>query len=73
MKRDRLAIAEEKRNISSEVAFRSLSTPFPRLSVQSVKDHDGEQNAARGEGSRGWTLRTIRIEGAQGSLHKLPS
>ena len=37
----------------------------PQLHVQSEKDHNGEENDPRGVGPRGWTLNTIRVEGAR--------
>ena len=45
----------------------------PQLHVRSAKDHTGRETALRGVGLRGRTLKTIRTEGAPGSLHKLPS
>ena len=71
MKRDGLAVAVERRGISSGVALRHLSSP--RLHVQSARDHTGGETAPRGVGLRGQTLKTIRTEGAWGSPHKLPS
>ena len=50
MKRDGLAIAVERRGISSEIALRHLS--HPRLLVRSAKDHTGGETAARGVGLR---------------------
>ena len=71
VKRDGLAIAVERRGISSGTALRHLSRP--RLHVQSAKGHTGGETAPRGAGLRGLTLKTIRTEGARGSPHKLPS
>ena len=71
MKRDRLAIAVERRGISSGIDLRPLSRP--QLHVQSARDHTGGETALRGIGLRGLTLKTIRTGGAQGSPHKLPS
>ena len=45
----------------------------PRLQVRSAKDHAGEETALLCVGPRGWTLKTIGPEGAQGSSHKLLS
>ena len=39
---------------------------YPQLQVQSEKDHNGGENYPRGVGVRGWTLKSIRVEGAQG-------
>ena len=71
VKKDRLAITVERRGISSEVALRHLSCSL--LPVQSVKDHTGGETSLRGVGPRGQALKTIRIKGAHGSPHKLPS
>ena len=71
MKRDGLAITVERRGTSSRIALRHLSSP--RLHVRSAKDHTGRETAPRGVGLPGWTLKTIRTEGAWGSPHKLPS
>ena len=71
MKGDGLAIAVERRGISSGIALRPLSRP--RLHVRSARDHPGGEPAPRGGGLRGLTLKTIRTEGARGSPHKLPS
>ena len=60
-----------KEGTSSGIALRHLSRP--RLHVQSARDHTRGETAPRGIGFRGWTLKTIRTEGAQGSPHKLPS
>ena len=69
--KDGLALTVERRGTSSRIALRHLSRP--RLHVQSARDHTGGETAPRGVGFRGWTLKTIRTEGAQGSPHKLPS
>ena len=69
MKRDGLAITVERRGTSSGIALRHLSCP--RLHVRSAKDHTGRETAPRGVGLQGWTLKTIRTEGARGSPHKL--
>ena len=53
MKRDELVITVERRGISSRIALRHLS--HPRLHVQSVKDHSGEETALRDVGPRGWS------------------
>ena len=71
VKRDGLAITVERRVTSSGIALRHLSCP--RLHVRSAKDHIGRETAPRGVGLRGWTLKTIRTEGARGSPHKLLS
>ena len=71
MKRDGLAIAVERRGISSGIALRHLSRP--QLNVRSARDLTGRETAPRGVGLRGLTLKTIRTEGARGSPHKLPS
>ena len=71
MKRDGLAIAVERRGISSGIALRHLSCP--RLPVRSASDHTGGEAAPRGIGLRDLTLKTIRTEGARGFPHKLPS
>ena len=71
VKRDGLAITVERRGISSGIALRHLSCP--RLHVWSARDHTGGETAPRGVGFRGWTLKTIRTEGAQGSPQKLLS
>ena len=71
MKRGGLAVAVERRGISSGVALRPLSRP--RLLVRSAKDHPGGETAPRGVGLRGLTLKTIRTEVAWGSPHKLPA
>ena len=71
VKKDGLAITVEKRGTSSGIALRHLSRP--RLRVPSAKDHTGRETASRGVGFRGQTLKTIRIEGAQQSPHKLQS
>ena len=71
VKRVRLAITAERRDISSGIALRHLSRP--RLHVRSAKDHIGRETAPRGVGLLGRTLKTIRTEGARGSPHKLPS
>ena len=60
VKRDRLVITVERRGISSRIALRHLS--HPRLHVQSVKDHNGEETALRDVGPRGQTLKTIVTE-----------
>ena len=69
MKRDGLAIAVERRGISSGIALRHLSRP--QLHVRSARDHTGGETAPRGVGLRGLTLKTTRTEGARGSPHKL--
>ena len=66
-----LASTVERRVTSSMIALRHLSRP--RLHALSAKDHTGRETAPRGVGLRGWTLKTIRTEGARGSPHKLPS
>ena len=71
VKRDGLAISVERRGTSSGIALRHLS--HPRLHVRSAKDHTGRKTAPRGVGLPGWTLKTIRTEGARGSPHRLPS
>ena len=71
VKRVRLAITAERRDISSGIALRHLSRP--RLHVLSAKDHTGRETACSGIGLRGQTLKTIRTEGAWRSPHKLPS
>ena len=55
----------------SKIALRHLSRP--RLHVLSAKDHTREETALLGVGPRGQTLKTIGIEGARESPHKLPS
>ena len=60
-----------KEGTSRGIALRDLSRP--RLHVQSARDHTRGETAPRGIGFRGWTLKTIRTAGAQGSPHKLPS
>ena len=70
MKRDVLAIAVERRGISSGIALRHPSRP--RLHVQSAKDHPGGETAPRGVGLRDLTLKTIRTEGARGSPTQAP-
>ena len=48
VKRDRLAVTVERRDISRELALRRLSCPqFP---VRSVKDHSGGETVPRGVG-----------------------
>jgi len=59
-----------KEGTSRGIAFRDLSRP--RLHVQSARDHTRGETAPRGIRFRGWTLNTIKTEGAQGSPHKLP-
>ena len=71
VKRDGLAIAVERRGISSGIALRPLSRP--RLHVRSARDYTGGETAPRGVGLRGLALKTIRTEGARGFPHKLPS
>ena len=71
LKKDGLAITVEGRGTSSKIALRHLSRPL--LHVRSARDHTGGQTALRSVGFRGWTLKTIRTEGARGSPHKLPS
>ena len=71
MKRDRLVITVERRGISSKIALRHLS--HPRLHVQSVKDHSGEETALRDVGPRGQTLKTIVTDSAWGYPHELLS
>ena len=63
-KRGGLAIAVERRGISSGIALRHPSRP--RLHVRSAKDHPGGETAPRGVGLRDLTLKTIRTEGAGG-------
>ena len=71
VKRVRLAITAERRDISRGIALRHLSRPW--LHDRSAKDHTGRETSLRGVGFKGWTLKTIRTEGAWGSPHKLPS
>ena len=71
VKRDGLAITVERRGTSSGIAIRHLSRPW--LHVRSAKDHTGRETSLRGVGFKGWTLKTIRTEGAWRSPHKLPS
>ena len=71
VKKDGLAITVERRGTSSGIALRHLSCS--RLHVRSAKDHTGRKTAPRGVGLPGWTLKTIRTEGARGSPHRLPS
>ena len=71
VKRVRLAITAERRDISSGIALRHLSRPW--LHDRSAKDHTGRETSLRGVGFKGWTLKTIRTEGAWRSPHKLPS
>jgi len=71
VKKDGLAITVEGRGTSSKIALRHLSCP--QLHVRSTRDHTGGETALRSVGFRGWTLKTIRTEGARGSPHKLPS
>ena len=71
MKRGGLIIMVERRGISSRIALRHLS--HPRLHVQSVKDHSGEETALRDVGPRGQTLKTIVTDSAWGSPHELLS
>ena len=68
VKRDGLAITVERRGTSSGIALRPLGCP--RLYVWSARDHTGGETDPRGAGFRGWTLKTIRTEGAQGSPQK---
>ena len=65
VKRAGLALTVERRGTSSGIALRHLSRP--RLHVRSAKDHTGRETALRGVGLRGWTLKTIRTEGAPGA------
>ena len=69
--KDGLAITVEGRGTSSKIALGHLSCP--QLHVRSARDHTGGETALRSVGFRGWTLKTIRTEGARGSPHKLPS
>ena len=71
MKRVGLAITVERRGTSSGIVFRHLG--HPQLHVQSAKDHNGRKTSLGGKGLQGWTLKTIKTDGAQGSTHKLPS
>ena len=71
VKRGGLIITVERKGISSRIALRHLSRPW--IHVQSAKDHTGEETALQGVGPIGWTLKTIRTEGAQGSPQKLLS
>ena len=68
--RDGLAITVERRGTSSGITLRHLSCP--RLHVWSAKDHTGREIAPRGVGLRGWTLKTIRTEGAPGVPTQAP-
>ena len=70
-KRGEFAITVERRGTSSRISLRHLSCP--QLHVRSARDCTGGETSLRGVDFRGWTLKTIRTEGAQGSLHKLPS
>ena len=70
VKRDGLAIAVERRGISSGIALRHGSRPG--LHIWSARYHTGGETAPRGVGFRDQTLKTIGIEGARGSPHKLP-
>ena len=70
MKRDGLAITVERRGTSSRIALRHLSRP--RLHVRSAKDHSGIETVPRGAGLQGWTLMTIRTEGAPGVPTQAP-
>ena len=70
VKKDGLAITMERRGPSSRSALRHLSCP--RLHVPSAKDHTGRETSPRGIGFRGWTLKTIRTEGAPRSPHRFP-
>ena len=67
----RLAITVERRGTSRGIVLKHSS--HPRLHVRSARDHTGGETALRSVGFRGWTLKTIRTEGARGSPHKLPS
>ena len=71
VKRDGLAITVERRGTSSEIALRNLGRL--QLHVWSARHHITGETAPRGIDFRGWTLKTIKTEGAQGSTHKLPS
>ena len=68
MKKDGLAITMERRDTSSRIAL--MHPSHPRLHVWSARDHTGGETDPRGAGFRGWTLKTIRTEGAQGSPQK---
>ena len=52
-------------------SLRHLSRPW--LHDRSPRDRTRGETALRSVGFRGWTLKTIRTEGTQGSPHKLPS
>ena len=71
VKKDGLALTVERRGTSSRIALRHLSCP--RLHVQSPRDRTRGETALKNVGFGGWTLKTIRTEGARGSPHKLPS
>ena len=57
MKRDGLVITVERRGISSGIALRHLS--HPQLHIQSAKDHNEEETALQGVGTRGQAFKTI--------------
>ena len=67
VKREGLAITEERRGTSVGIAFRHLSCPL--LHVRSAKDHTERETAPRCVGFRGRTLKTIRTEVA----HAVPT
>ena len=71
MKRDGLLITVGRQGISRGIALKHLS--HPQLNIQSAKDLTREETALQDVGLRGQTLKTIQMEGAWGSLHKLTS
>ena len=70
MKKDGLAITMERRGTASGIALRHLRGP--QLPVGSTRDHTGGENAPRGVGFRGQTLKTICTEGARGVPTQAP-
>ena len=51
---------------------RSELSSFPSIQVWSAKDHTGRETVPRGAGLQGWTLMTIRTEGAPGVPTQAP-
>ena len=64
------AVTVERRGTASGIALRHLSGP--QLPVGSTRDHTGGENAPRGVGFRGQTLKTICTEGARGVPTQAP-